>query len=150
VLLAGSASSAQAALLETFAEAGEKIHHFRSGKSCKVWLVAKVRNRLMKQGVPKAAEAAQGSAENPPSATSAGLNPQAAALAEEFCKIPEPGRSALALLYLDHFSTLEIAQILQMTTEELSDASEAARAQLRGSGAATQAPQTAEEQGPIS
>ena len=57
VLLTGSPAPAQAVLLETFAEAGEKIHHFRSGKSCKAWLAAKVRSRVMKPaGARKSAE----------------------------------------------------------------------------------------------
>jgi len=149
VLLTGSSASAQAALLETFAEAGEKIHHFRSGKSCKAWLAAKVRSRVMKPAGTKAAEAEPKNSENTTSAA-ADLSPQATALAERFCKIAEPGRSALALLYLNHFSTQEITQILQMTIEELSDAAEAARSQLRGIEAMQQAaPGTAEQGVPL-
>lgn len=135
VLLAGASEPAQAAVVEVFADAGEKIHHFRSGKSCLAWLVAKLRNRLLKHP-PTAAPAAppdDQASDKPENATTAApdLNPQALALADRFCKIPEPGRSALALLYLDQFSVQEIAQILQMNIEELAEAVESARSLLR-------------------
>lgn len=146
MLLTGLPAPAQAVLLETFAEAGEKIHHFRSGKSCKAWLAAKVRSRVMKRAGAKTAEIEPKTSENITSAAD-GLSPQAVALAERFCKIAEPGRSALALLYLNHFSTQEITQILQMTVEELSDAAEAARSQLRGMEAMQQAASGTAEQG---
>lgn len=123
MLLAGAAGPAQAAVLQTFADAAEKIHHFRNGKSCKAWLVAKVRNRLLQNAGGPAAEA------GPPVASA---NPRVSELAGRFCRISEPGRSALALLYLDHFSPQEIAQILQLTMEEFADAVDSARAHLRG------------------
>lgn len=146
MLLTGSPASAQATLLEIFAEAGEKIHHFRSGKSCKAWLAAKVRNLVMKQGGAKPAAAETKNSENIAAAADPGLSPQATALAEQFCKVSEPGRSALALLYINQFSTQEISQILQMGIEELSNAAEAARAQLRGMDAMQQAVSGAAEQ----
>ena len=136
VLLAGTPEVAQTAILETFAEAGEKIHHFRSGKSCKAWLVAKLRSRLLKY--PGNALTAATPTQD--------LNPQALELADRFSKIPEPGRSALALLYLDHFSAQEIAQILQISMEELLDAVDSARALLRQAEAVQRTALPAEEQ----
>ena len=135
VLLTGAPESAQAIVLETFADAGEKIHHFRNGKSCKAWLVAKLRNRQLRNG------------ESPPSATqSLGLNPQALGLAGRFVRIPEPGRSALALLYLDQFSPQEIAQILQINMDELSTAVDSARSFLQEMETAQRPTLPAEEQ----
>lgn len=124
MLLAGAPEPAQTAILKTFADAGEKIHHFRNGKNCKAWLFANLRNRFLKNAD---ASAADGSA--PPPA--AELNPRAIELAGRFCKISEPGRSALALLYLDHFSAQEIVQILQITMDEFADAVNSARTQLQ-------------------
>lgn len=126
MLLAGASEPAQAVVLETFADAGEKIHHVRNGKNCKAWLIAKVRERLLKN------------ADAPTSGTD--LNAQTSELAGRFCRIPEPGRSALALLYLDQFSPREIAQILEMSPEELPDAVDSARTLLRQMEAARRTP----------
>ena len=92
----------------------------------------------MKQGGVKPAAAETKNSENTAPTADPSLSPQAAALAEQFCKVSEPGRSALALLYINQFSTQEISQILQMTIEELSNAAEAARSQLRGMDAMQQ------------
>lgn len=92
--------------------------------------MAKVRSRLLKNPAPAAAGPASESPEN----TTPGawdLNPAAQELAERFSTIPEPGRSALALLYINHFSLQEIAQILQITPEELPAAIGSARALLQ-------------------
>lgn len=147
MLLAGAPEPAQAAVLETFEAVGEKIHHFRNGKSCKAWLVANVRNRLLKNANEPAAESARepdGSVPPP----GADLNPQAFELASRFCKIPEPGRSALALLYLEHFSAQEIAQILQLSMDEFADAVDSARTLLRQMEAVQRATSPAERREP--
>jgi|GEM_PF-1729590 len=147
VLLAGAPETAQAAILETFADAGEKIHHFRSGKSCKAWLVAKVRTKLMKQPGGAGAVAEEKKAEKTVT-PGAELDPKAVELTDRFSKIPEPGRSALALLYLDSFSPQEIAQILLMNEDQLASAVDAARSLLRQMEAVQNTAATnAEEQG---
>jgi DNA-directed RNA polymerase specialized sigma24 family protein len=137
VLLTGVPRTAQAVVLEVFADAGEKINHFRSGKSCEVWLVAKVRNRLLRNPTPAAKQSAPENSEISPQ-ISVDLNPAALALAQRFSKIPEPGRSALALLYINHFSVQEIAQILQIPLEEMAEATGAARALLEQTESAGQ------------
>jgi DNA-directed RNA polymerase specialized sigma24 family protein len=137
VLLTGAPRAAQAALMDVFADAGEKIHHFRSGKSCEVWLVAKVRNRLLKSPAPATDKTTPENTESD-SPLAVDLTPVALEFSERFSKIPEPGRSALALLYINHFSVQEIAQILQITLEELAEATGAARATLQQLEAAHQ------------
>lgn len=133
LLLAGTPAAAQSTMLETFADAGEKLHHFRSGKSCTAWLVAKVRNRFLNRSLPTAQERV---AEATVAADEPGLvaSPEVLDLADRFSKLPEPGRSGLALLYLDQFSVQEIAQILQINVEELADAVGVARDRLRAAG----------------
>ena len=66
------------------------------------------------------------------------LTPAALDFAGRFSKIPEPGRSALALLYINHLSVQEIAQILQLSLEELAEATGAARSILQQSEKARQ------------
>jgi DNA-directed RNA polymerase specialized sigma24 family protein len=144
VLLTGSPQAAQAAMLEVFADGAEKIHHFRSGKSCEAWLVAKVRTRLLNKPLQPAA-----APENPGPAPSAAGETDTAALATlelaaRFSRLPEPGRSALALLYIDCFSVQEIAQILQLPLEMMAEAVDSARCALRGMETVRQAAASAE------
>ncbi|HWB60418.1 MAG TPA: hypothetical protein VG733_13060 [Chthoniobacteraceae bacterium] len=130
VLVTGSAQAARDTVLDVFADAAEKIHHFRNGKSCEAWLVAKVRTRVLNRPFQPGATAE--SATNPePDA--------AAALAARFARLPEPGRSALALLYINHFSIQEISQILQLPLEMLADAIGSAREALQQTEAAASA-----------
>ena len=124
VLLTGAPVTAQGLVLDVFADAGEKIHHFRNGKSCEAWLVAKVRNRAM--NLPRLSQ----DKTDPAPPADAGPDSAALELADRFVRIPEPGRSALALLYINRFSVQEIAQILQIPLEALAEAVDAARVSL--------------------
>jgi DNA-directed RNA polymerase specialized sigma24 family protein len=54
-------------------------------------------------------------------------------LAQRFHQLPEPERSALALFYLEFFTTEEIAQLLKMDAELLSSTLGAARELLQTS-----------------
>jgi hypothetical protein len=114
VLLSGVPETARLAVLEVLDRTAEKLEHMRNEKDCKVWLMARLRERLL-------------------AATHhAGENAMDAEPAGRFSKIPEPGRSALALLYLDLFSARDIAQILQIPMGELPGAMDSARAFLNG------------------
>lgn len=144
MLLAGEPQAAQAAVLDVFADAAEKIHHFRNGKSSEAWLVTKVRNRLLNKSFQT--PAAFPATENTPQAGDPG--PAALELAARFSRLPEPGRSALALLYINRFSVEEIAQILQLRVEMLADAADAARKTLRAMESASPAPASSAEGGP--
>jgi len=135
VLLTGSPQAAQNVMLDVFADSAEKIHHFRNGKSCEAWLVAKVRNRLLNKPLQAATET--------PGKTDA--SDPALDLAARLSRLPEPGRSALALLYINRFSASEIAQILQLPLEALAEAVDSARNSLRGTEPASPAPASAAE-----
>lgn len=138
MLLAGEPQAAQAAVLEVFADAAEKIHHFRNGKSSEAWLVTKVRNRLLNKSLQPASTAV-------PAGDHA---PDALDFASRFSRLPEPGRSALALLYINRFSAEEIAQILQLRVEILAGAIDSARNSLRAMESARPAPASPAEGGP--
>lgn len=49
------------------------------------------------------------------------LEIEAYLVAQRFHQLEEPGRSALALFYLDAFTTEEIAKLLRMTEVQLAD-----------------------------
>jgi len=52
-------------------------------------------------------------------------------LARHFHTLPEPGRSALALFYVDLFTPGEIAGFLKLELEQLADTLAAARERLQ-------------------
>ena len=59
------------------------------------------------------------------------LGIEAYILAQRFHHLPEPERSALALFYLDLFDTTEIAQIVNLSLEQLADTLSRARLLLK-------------------
>ena len=61
------------------------------------------------------------------------LDIEAYLLAQRFHLLPEPGRSALALFYLNLFSTEKIADLLEMPIEKLAGTLGRARALLQES-----------------
>jgi hypothetical protein len=82
VLLSGSPQAARAAVLEFLPAVAEKIEQMRDENKCKLWLMTRLRERLLKiSPQPDIAESVEPAA--------------------RFSQIPEPGRSALALLCLD-------------------------------------------------
>ena len=103
--------------------------------------MAKVRNRLLNKPFQPAnpVPAKTGDASPPVADASPVLD-----LAARFSRLHEPGRSALALLYINRFSAAEIAQILQLPVEMLADAIDSARNALRGDETASPAAASAE------
>jgi DNA-directed RNA polymerase specialized sigma24 family protein len=61
------------------------------------------------------------------------LKIEAFLLAQRFHLLPEPERSALALFYLEFFTVEEIARLLKMDVDVLSDTLAAARQLLQQS-----------------
>lgn len=113
MLVSGDSQAARSAILGVLPALAEKIEQMRDEKNCKVWLMSRLRERLLK---------------NPPHPKNEDLVEPAA----RFSQIPEPGRSALALLCLDLFSATDIAQILQIPLEQLPAALDTARSFLNG------------------
>ena len=134
VLLTGNAKSAEQVMAETMAEIEGQLSQFRNETSRRAWLATHIRERCLKNN-----------ASTPPAAprlvrddSEAGEHPailkiEAFLLAQRFHMLPEPERSALALFYLEFFTTEEIAELLKMDTTLLSDTLGAARQLLQQS-----------------
>jgi DNA-directed RNA polymerase specialized sigma24 family protein len=134
LLLTGNAKSAEKVMAETLAEVETQLAQFRNETSRQAWLATHIRERCLKNN-----------ADTPPAAprllrddSETGEKPEilkieAFLLAQRFHMLPEPERSALALFYLDFFSPEEIAQLLKMDVELLSDTLAAARQLLQQS-----------------
>jgi RNA polymerase sigma factor (sigma-70 family) len=134
LLLTGNAGSAEHVMAETLAEVAAQLAQFRNDTSRQAWLATRIRERCLKNN-----------AETPPAAprllrddTETLAKPEvleieAFLLAQRFHALPEPERSALALFYLEFFTAEEIAQMLKMDVEGLSDTLGAARELLQKS-----------------
>lgn len=134
LLLTGNANSAEQVMAETLAEVESQLAQFRNDTSRKAWLATRIRERCLKNN-----------AAAPPAAprllrddTETGTKPEvleieAFLLAQRFHALPEPERSALALFYLEFFTPDDIAQLLKMDVELLSDTLGAARDLLQQS-----------------
>ena len=116
LLLTGDAQRAEYTLADTLAEAEAHLAQVRSETGRKAWLVQRLRQRCQKNYASGALDA------EPPAS---GL--EAAHLARRFHELPEPERSALALFYLDLFTVVEIAELLQMDAATFSETLAAAR-----------------------
>ena len=121
-------------MAETFHEVEAQLSQFRNETSRQAWLVARIRERCLKNNesaTPAALRLVRDdtdTAEKP-----AVLKIEAFLLAQRFHLLPEPERSALALFYLDFFTVDEIAGLLKMEVEGLSDTLAAARQLLQQS-----------------
>jgi DNA-directed RNA polymerase specialized sigma24 family protein len=133
VLLAGNAKVAERVMAEVLAEVQSQIEQLRNETSRRAWLATRIRQRCLdeKPETPPAPGLLRGAGE-------IGGNPEvlkieAFLLAQRVHALPEPERTALALFYMDFFSTEEIAQILKTTPDELAATIGRARSLLRES-----------------
>ena len=128
LLLTGATGTAEQVLADTLAEVDAHIGQVRRESGRQAWLVQRIRERCLKndESAPPAPpclaldEAPSGG--EPPV-----LEIEAFLLAQRFHTLPEPERSALALFYLDFFTIAEIAGLLKMSEETLSETLAAAR-----------------------
>jgi DNA-directed RNA polymerase specialized sigma24 family protein len=134
VLLTGNVKVAEQVMADTRAEVESQLTQFRNETSRRAWLATRIRERCLKNN-----------ASAPPSAprllrddSETGGYPEilkieAFLLAQRFHTLPEPERSALALFYLDLFTVCELAQVLKMNEDSLSETLGAARELLKQS-----------------
>ena len=121
-------------MADTLTEVESQLSQFRNETSRQAWLATHIRERCLennKSAPPTAPRLLREDVE-------AGAQPEvleieAFLVAQRFHLLPEPERSALALFYLDLFSAEEIAELLKMDIEGLSDILGAARDLLRKS-----------------
>ena len=135
LLLTGRSAAAEAVMAETLAEVEAQLDQIRTEANRQAWLAQRIRERCLKNNlenplpiVPRLLRV-----EQPAGAPPEVLGIEAFILAEHFHCMAEPGRSALALFYLDLFTPEEIAKLVKMTLEELGATLAEARVALRNS-----------------
>ena len=119
----------------TLAEVEAHLDQIRTAANRQVWLARRIRERCLGNDsddpsplVPRLLRIEPMAGEVPEV-----LAIEAYILAEHFHRLPEPGRSALALFYLDRFTADEIAKMLSVNLEELGTMLSDARGALQGS-----------------
>lgn len=134
LLLTGNAKSAEKVMAETLMEAHAQLEQIRNETSRQAWLATRIRERCLKNNASAPPAAPRLVRDEPESGEKRGvLNIEAFLLAQRFHLLPEPERSALALFYLEFFTPEEIAGLLKMEVEALSDTLAAARELLQQS-----------------
>ena len=128
LLLTGSIRTAEQVMADTLAEVAMHVAQVRSETARQAWFVQRIRERCLKnnEAAPPAAPRLN-RADSTPGEKPRVLKIEAFLLAQRFHTLPEPERSALALFYLDFFTVAEIAELLKMSVETLSETLEAAR-----------------------
>lgn len=112
LLLKGGEDTARRDLLAVLSECAHQLAQLRSERSRLAFALKKLRAQCLKNGGTEGGSALDSGP--------AGL----------FSKLPEPGRSALALLYLKVFSSSETAALLELTQEDFSEALRKSRLML--------------------
>ena len=124
LLLTGTARSAGSLLTETLGECASQISQFRNNRGSLAFALKKLRENCQR------APAANGAApEEPLPEWENGKDPLF--FAWQFSTLPEPQRSALALLYLKVFTPQETADFLGLSLEDFSGMLAGARALLQ-------------------
>ena len=132
LLLGGSAKVAEPILASALAELQSSQEELRSTRSRHAWLVSRIRQECRRHSAPVAG-VAPGllRSEEGDSPSTEMLAIEAYLFAQRFSRLPEPGRSALALLYLDLFPPGDLPALLDLSWEKFCDALAAARQELR-------------------
>jgi DNA-directed RNA polymerase specialized sigma24 family protein len=134
LLLAGDVYSAQQLLATCLADVEAHLDELRSSERRRWWMARRMRQQCLAQGadmdpLPSAPRLIRDTEWN--EAAPEVLKIEAYIVAQRFHQLPEPERSALALFYLDLFSTEEITQLLGMSLDELATVLTNARALLQ-------------------
>lgn len=122
LLLTGDADSAQRIVTETLVEGQNALADLRHDSSRQYWLATNIRRRCLQENagnmkeVPRLLREESVNGEPTPV-----LGIEAFILAQRFSTLPEPSRTALALFYIDVFTTEEMAKLLKATVDELAE-----------------------------
>ena len=117
LLLEGDGQAAEKTILDVFGECALELAQLRSKKSGLAFAIKKLRAHCLSHSTPDHSPS-EGANDTP-------------LFAKQFSSIPEPGRSALALLYLKLFSARDSADLLNLKIEDFARALESARTALR-------------------
>lgn len=120
-------------MAETLAEVELQLEGFRHQGNRQAWLALRIRERCLRNVPSEAENPAPRLMREEAGGVRQLLGIEAYILARHFHGLAEPGRSALALFYLDLFTPVEIAQLLKMHLEELGTTLAGARAALAAS-----------------
>lgn len=116
MLLTGREATARDVLVEALSQARTEMSQFRNDKHRTAWVVGKVRECALSRPVEV----------------------EGNGFAQTFAQIAEPQRSALALFYIDFMTVRDIAQLLKINMEALSETLAKGRAALeQGVGGGT-------------
>lgn len=122
LLLTGDLKLAEQVMAETLHEVEAKLDELRHESHRHTWLATQIRQRCLRDNAGNMEAIPRLLRENPSKAeTGEVLEIEAFIVAQRFSTLQEPERSALALFYLDLFTPEEIANILKMELEELSE-----------------------------
>ncbi len=130
VLLTGQIARAEEVMADTLVKSESDLPQIRNECNRRAWFVSRIRESCGVadgQNAP-APRLLRGAGDVEPVEI---LEIEAYLVAQRFHLLPEPGRSALALFYLDTFTNEEIAKLLRMTEEELAATLADARLRLR-------------------
>lgn len=135
LLLTGRSPAAESVMADTLAEVEVHLDQMRSEANRQAWLARRIRERCLKNNLDSPSPAAPRllRMDPAPGAVPEILGIEAYILAEHFHRLAEPGRTALALFYLDLLSPEEIGKLLKMSMEELGVTLAEARGALRNS-----------------
>jgi DNA-directed RNA polymerase specialized sigma24 family protein len=121
LLLTGNADVAAKVLAETLREVENQMAELRHESSRLFRLASGIRQRCLRDNVCNLQEVPRLIRQDE---TTDGKRPlleiEGFILAQRFSTLPEPERSALALFYIDLFSPEEIAKLLKMSEDDLS------------------------------
>lgn len=134
LLLTGNAKSAEQVMADTLTEVEAQLAQFRNETSRQAWLATHIRERCLennKIAPPTAPRLMRDDSEG--GAKPEVLEIEAFLVAQRFHLLPEPERSALGLFYLDLFTVEEIAELLKMDLDTLSETLGAGRELLQKS-----------------
>jgi DNA-directed RNA polymerase specialized sigma24 family protein len=130
VLLTGQIAKAEQAMAETLIKAEAALPQIRSETGRRAWFATRIREYCgVVEAPPPAAPRLLRAADDDEPVTV--LEIEAYLVAQRFQQLPEPGRSALALFYLDSFTNEDIAKLLKLTEDELAATLADARLQLQ-------------------
>jgi len=109
-------------MADTLTRAESELGQIRSETSRRAWFATRIRERCAGD---------EGGAEPAPRLLREEDEVEAYLVAQRFHRLTEPGRSALALFYLDTFTNEDIAKLLKLDEEQLAETLGQARAQLQ-------------------
>ncbi|MDQ3625255.1 MAG: hypothetical protein M3463_22715, partial [Verrucomicrobiota bacterium] len=135
LLLTGRIQNAEQVMAETLAEVEAQLGELRNQTNRQAWLALRIRERSLRNNAEQPRPEAPRLLRETPAAGGKFevLDIEAYILAQHFYCLPEPERSALALFYLDLFSIEEIARLLEVGVDELSQTLARARILLQDS-----------------